>query len=284
MSEKSWTSEEFEDAVARVYISLNERDYFSYRHKEKNVRREMRLLHSDEAEVWRTLKFGVYVPTASAEVDSYGSAGPYLGYVYAGAPFPESDVLAAIGRVEPVKKFGRLMRPKTFGRHAVLMAVYFPAGEGQPISASVPGTLAGGKFHRWDEKGIKDWMGHIKYDTVRAFESSQNSANSCWRIRHMNERAPIDIGCSREEVKSLLYARTAPMTESGRKRPILHLVQSHRRRMKSGTDVDVSDFIRGSREVSLGGDTFQVIAPSQLEVEARSRGSRIAMPETPPGA
>jgi len=54
--------------------------------------------------------------------------------------------------------------------------------------------------------------------------------------------AKAHLGCMREEIKSLLYARDLPMTSTGRKKPILHLVAAHKRRIKEGTDIDIVPF------------------------------------------
>lgn len=85
-----------------------------------------------------------------------------------------------------------------------------------------------------------------------------------WKIEAVERDAKASIGCKREEVKSLLYARSLPMTETGRKRPILHLVAAHRRRMKSGVDVDIDQFLRGVREVELNGTLFRVHPPEPV--------------------
>jgi hypothetical protein len=89
----------------------------------------------------------------------------------------------------------------------------------------------------------------------------------CWTITANESIANVQIGCMREEVKSLLYARSLPMTSTGRKRPILHLVEAHKRRMKSGTDVDISTFLRGQQTVEIGGTVFTVNPPSKLRGE-----------------
>lgn len=76
-----------------------------------------------------------------------------------------------------------------------------------------------------------------------------------------------------EEVKSLLYARSLPMTATGRKRPILHLVESHKRRMRNGIDVDVTAFLRGQQTVEIGGTVFKVNPPATLRSDV-SKPSR----------
>lgn len=86
----------------------------------------------------------------------------------------------------------------------------------------------------------------------------------CWTITAKENIAKARLGCMMEEVKSLLYARSLPMTETGRKRPILHLVESHNRRLKNGTDIDVTSFLRGQQTVEIGGTVFSVNPPKAI--------------------
>lgn len=83
-----------------------------------------------------------------------------------------------------------------------------------------------------------------------------------WTITAKEQTAKAHLGCMQEEVKSLLYARSLPMTATGRKRPILHLVEAHKRRMANGTDIDVSSFLRGQQVVEIAGTTFTVNPPA----------------------
>jgi hypothetical protein len=87
----------------------------------------------------------------------------------------------------------------------------------------------------------------------------------CWSITAEEQQAKATLGCMKEEVKSLLYARSLPLSSTGRKRPILHLVEAHKRRLKNGTDIDISDFLRGVQKVEMGGTLFTVNAPSVLK-------------------
>ncbi|WP_394543677.1 hypothetical protein [Azorhizophilus paspali] len=73
----------------------------------------------------------------------------------------------------------------------------------------------------------------------------------------------LRIGLEAEQIKSVLYARTLPLTESGRKRPILHLVRAHQRRIKEGVDIDISRHIRGIDNVSIDGMTFALRPPAK---------------------
>lgn len=88
-----------------------------------------------------------------------------------------------------------------------------------------------------------------------------------WTITAQEATARAHLGCMREEIKSLLYARSLPMTSTGRKRPILHLVEAHKRRMRAGTDVDVTAFLRGQQTVEIGGTVFTVTPPATLRPE-----------------
>lgn len=86
----------------------------------------------------------------------------------------------------------------------------------------------------------------------------------CWTITARESEAKAHLGCMQEEIKSLLYARDLPRTVTGRKRPILHLVEAHKRRMRNGTEVDITAFLRGQRSVVIDGTQFTVTPPATL--------------------
>lgn len=96
---------------------------------------------------------------------------------------------------------------------------------------------------------------------------------TAWSITAQESNARAHLGCMTEEVKSLLYARSLPMTATGRKRPILHLVEAHKRRMRSGVDIPVSAFLRGLQVVEIGGTIFKVNPPAAIQ-PAVSKPSR----------
>ena len=74
-------------------------------------------------------------------------------------------------------------------------------------------------------------------------------------------KTPLSLGVSKDHVKSLFYARSLPLTETGRKRPILHWVQAHNRRIRSGIDIDIDRYLRGIQKFEMGGFTFEIIQP-----------------------
>lgn len=98
-------------------------------------------------------------------------------------------------------------------------------------------------------------------DMISTTLQAQADRRFCWEIAADEGFAKASLGCTAEEVKSLLYARQLPVTATGRKRPILHLVAAHRRRMKEGIDVDIKPFLRGVAEVTMDGTQFKVRAP-----------------------
>jgi hypothetical protein len=98
-------------------------------------------------------------------------------------------------------------------------------------------------------------------DMICTTLQAQADRRFCWEIAADEGFAKASLGCTAEEVKSLLYARELPVTATGRKRPILHLVAAHRRRMKEGIDVDIKPFLRGVAEVTMDGTRFKVRAP-----------------------
>jgi hypothetical protein len=71
----------------------------------------------------------------------------------------------------------------------------------------------------------------------------------------------LKLGFDREQIKSLFYARSLPLTETGRKRPILHLVRAHNRRIEKGIDIDVDRHIRGVDSVSIDSMVFKIRPP-----------------------
>lgn len=86
----------------------------------------------------------------------------------------------------------------------------------------------------------------------------------CWSITAQEKTAKATLGCMQGEIKSLLYARDLPITTTGRKRPILHLVEAHKRRIRLGIDIDVTSFLRGVRTVEIGDTKFTVNPPFSI--------------------
>lgn len=69
-------------------------------------------------------------------------------------------------------------------------------------------------------------------------------------------------------IKSLFYARSIPMTASGRLRPILHWVSAHKRRIEKGIDIDVRKHLRGIDSFAMHGVNFRITEPRKQVAEA----------------
>jgi hypothetical protein len=82
-----------------------------------------------------------------------------------------------------------------------------------------------------------------------------------WNVTAKEGIAKATFSVYPEQVKSLFYARDMPMTETGRKRPILHWVAAHNRRLKNGIDVDIDKHLRGINEFVYQGTKFVISRP-----------------------
>lgn len=82
-----------------------------------------------------------------------------------------------------------------------------------------------------------------------------------WNVRATERKATALFGVYEEQIKSLFYARELPVTATGRKRPILHWVNAHQRRIKNGVDVDIEKHLRGTEEFIFNGTKFKITNP-----------------------
>lgn len=113
---------------------------------------------------------------------------------------------------------------------------------------------------------------HLDNFTILAFYAMQIAIDkqSCWTIQALEDGCKVELGVNAEQIKSLMYARDTPLTESGRLSPILHLVKSHKRRIKNGVDikmVDVQSYLRGQQTVKIGNTLFTVQPPRAISNE-----------------
>ena len=85
-----------------------------------------------------------------------------------------------------------------------------------------------------------------------------------WNVTAVENGSKAIFGVYPEQIKSLLYARDLPVSATGRKRPILHWVAAHRRRIKAGIDIDISKHLRGISELEMNGLRFQITRPLRV--------------------
>ena len=82
-----------------------------------------------------------------------------------------------------------------------------------------------------------------------------------WNVVAVENDIKATFGVYEEQIKSLFYSRTVPVTDTGRKRPILHWVATHKRRMKTGTEITINEFLRGITEFEMNGTIFKITRP-----------------------
>lgn len=100
-----------------------------------------------------------------------------------------------------------------------------------------------------------------------------NDARYFWNVQAAEEwedgmTAKANFSIDAEYVKSLFYARSLPVTKSGRMRPILHWVNAHKRRLKQGIDIDIAKHLRGISEFDMHTVRFSITRPRK---QTRSR-------------
>ena len=114
------------------------------------------------------------------------------------------------------------------------------------------GDYSLGEYMQWSERGAMTlffWCDRVNMVNVVAEEAG----------------AKARFGIYESQIKSLLYARQLPMTVTGRKKPILHWVKAHQRRLKEGIDIDVKRHLRGESEIVMNGTRFQIIYPRSVQ-------------------
>ena len=121
-------------------------------------------------------------------------------------------------------------------------------------------------FEDGNSAGISAAFCQIAAATINAEEDKRH----IWLVGTEEEtigiKTPLQLGVDAEQVKSLFYARSLPVTESGRKRPILHWVRSHKRRLQDGIDIDISKHLRGIERFEMGGFNFDISQPTKEAV------------------
>ena len=87
-----------------------------------------------------------------------------------------------------------------------------------------------------------------------------------WNVQIAEElnrgvKAKLNFGVKEDHIRSLFISRDAPMTKAGRRNPILHWVNAHKRLSKSDELYDVRKHLRGHEEFDMGGFHFKITEP-----------------------
>ena len=86
---------------------------------------------------------------------------------------------------------------------------------------------------------------------------------------HRRDKAVVNFGIEPDMIQSLLYARSLPLTVTGRRKPILHWVRSHKRRIKEGIEIDVCKHLRGTQDLVMGDMAFRISEPDKAIEKAK---------------
>lgn len=285
-NESQWSQDEFEDYVARILIACFE----SKVRKNRVCDPSDRL--TDERMAW-VRNVGPYIPAKSRVLLGESLLAPEVsGFDTANDPLPMVGVVAWQPTAETAHKIdGAYIDMQTIRRVSQLGRNWRATAAGTNyesfvITAGNEGVrgfrtfftvTSDGGIRLCEDKGAidGDWSGK-DMTLLRSSYAMNVTADEhyCWTISAHEKAAKARLGCMADEIKSLLYARSLPMSETGRKRPILHLVEAHRRRLKSGIDVDVTSFLRGQQVVEFGGTTFKVAPPQSLRGAISAKSER----------
>lgn len=282
----SWNNEEFEDWVCRALIASHERRLIKIKQDRAVVIKKPCLKSIRQ--------HGIFIPAGDRLINSTIDGQGRFSFDTHNDPLPKRGIFArscSLGHaadwieniymlvvfVERTTRMPKGWSTEEPGKIYSVKEIAFGdrgyAGKEHYVTVSADGAITACRLFR--ERMACDTRGGFRILGVGTNETSKSdmslSASAAlqfqadrrftWSIDAYDGGARVNLGCTKEEVKSLLYARTAPVTPSGRKRPIMHLVQSHRRRMASGIDVDVTSFLRGTQEIEIDGTLFRVRAP-----------------------
>lgn len=106
------------------------------------------------------------------------------------------------------------------------------------------------------------WHSAIEIQAALTYQVYSDRTN-LWNVRATDSETNTVFGVYEQQIQSLFYARELPTTQSGRKRPILHWVKAHQRRMKEGCEIDIEQHLRGIRSFEMNGTRFEIIRPQQ---------------------
>ena len=115
--------------------------------------------------------------------------------------------------------------------------------------------------------------GPLNHAGISTFSSiamnAQSDARFLWLAKTSEDigikELKLRLGLNKEHIKSLFYARSLPVTDTGRKRPILHWVKSHNRRIKEGIDIDIKTHLRGIETFEMDGLRIEITQPRKNE-------------------
>lgn len=288
-----WETDEFEDLVARSIIGL-------YETKLKRQKRVPKSVRFDEDTLKRFRNIGCYFAPGDREFyithtgnsvdDGKFSASQHIDMINDGLPDRavlsfksdnQGDSYLYSFYLEKLSKLPKPWKSDIWGKFYRITQLHFSNdylwGGGTILVANKQGELqscylegtfenphTGRPIHLKKHRPVVDVLtGCEDYYTVWGLMTIQSYQDRryLWNVQAQEGIAKSTFGVYPEQIKSLFYARSLPETTTGRKRPILHWVQAHQRRMKSGTEVDVDQYLRGTHEFVMNGTKFKIVNP-----------------------
>lgn len=264
MDEPYWGSEEFEDLVARGLIMCFEDKIRLYENDGR--KRTVNIPNARDVHIMRRL--GPYFAPEDRQIwkdeyqykvdgiPDYASFAFYIdrepGLV---SGYLENYVVERLHKIPhhaklpPARYVAFYKLAIYYGEKHGLNAITIPAGITENDKIVIDLRFGDHKERDRMKTGVSGALGY------------KADSKYLWNVQAIEETSKATFGVYPSQIKSLLYARDLPLTATGRKRPILHWVRSHRRRMQNGTEVDIDKHLRGISEFEMNGTQFRITRP-----------------------
>lgn len=273
-----WDTEEFEDRVAKGIIALYE-DKIPKKFRFSNPLRKVY-----PADVSQIRRFGLlFMPTdrislTSEVVDSLSSVGCYTANKE--REITEDEAIASNtdvvnGYVDHIffRKIHHVRSdffPVSTTGSAYEIFTYHPFhNDGLLVVKGYAFIKSDGSVVPLRERNIKEYPEpkEVRKDEDRnamllsVAHGFWSDRKYLWNVAAIEHEAKVLFGVYPEQIKSLFYARSLPLSTTGRKRPILHWVAAHKRRLKNGIDINIEKYLRGTEDFTMDGTTFRITQP-----------------------
>ena len=268
-----WTNDEFEGTVSRALVAMYEnkinknKKIIKVDNKSKLYLNKWRNVHHNSFK--RLKEYGPYFPPT----DRYIMNDEYW-YDIDGIPdFATFSMVANRTGLDDIKSYLEIFTVEKV--NTTPRGVVFPMG-GRPVAKY--------RLNAWYAKNEGGFEAYTIYSLLRKngvihTEIGQENAvgyiaatlgfyadkKYIWNVRASEDIAKANFGVHKEQIKSLFYARSLPLTTTGRKRPILHWVRSHKRRLENGIDIDIDKYLRGINKFEFNGTVFEITNPTKVE-------------------
>lgn len=282
-----WNGEHFEDLVSRSLTALYENKV------QKECIKVPKFIKPNEKDIEQIRSFGAYFPPEDrcvlyTEIDlindglpkeaswGYNPTESYEGKVKDDLLYGEYFRFGYLRHIEKAPPgILNIQGLKYFGKNKIYKFLSFSATQNNGLhlmKSYVYIDEKGGIYDTYSRRqdgkliilahGTFNSMGDVSdIGWTSAIIGFYQDRRYLWNVTANEGYAKATFGVYPEEVKSLFYAREMPMTETGRKRPILHWVASHQRRIKSGIDIDIEKYLRGVNEFVYQGTKFTITRP-----------------------